>query len=215
MSFLKDTYIRVVIVVTLAALAVLHFYPQLENREHISEAKAFSNAVISLGQFKVEKVIDGDTIKLNDGRLVRLIGVDTPELHHSELPVQRFSREAADFVFLLLNGKTVKLECELGNLKDKYGRTLAYVYVDEVLVNLELVKKGYGYAYTRFPFSKMPEFIEAEKSARECQYGLWNYSLRDGRLAEIAASYESLNQDGKRKFDEMLLTLKRKYPAGD
>ena len=76
----------------------------------------------------------------------------------------------------MVEGKTVRLEHDPGVGKDKYGRTPAYVYIageDEVLLNLEIIKQGYGFAYTRFPFSKMDEFHAAQKNAREARLGLW------------------------------------------
>ncbi len=58
--------------------------------------------------------------------------------------------------------------------KDRYGRTLAYVYLEDGrLLNLKIIEKGYGHAYTRFPFSKMEVFRAAERYARETGRGLW------------------------------------------
>jgi len=61
------------------------------------------------------------------------------------------------------------------NHKDKYGRTLAYVYriSDKFFLNAEIIKRGYGFAYTRFPFQYMDEFREYEREAKANQRGLW------------------------------------------
>ena len=58
---------------------------------------------------------------------------------------------------------------------DKYGRTLAYLYraPDGLFVNAEIVRQGYGHAYTRFPFKYMEQFREYERIAREAGKGLW------------------------------------------
>ena len=58
--------------------------------------------------------------------------------------------------------------------KDRYGRTLAYVFLEDgTLLNGEIIKQGYGHAYTQFPFSRMEEFRRLEREAREQERGLW------------------------------------------
>ena len=94
---------------------------------------------------KCTRVVDGDTIVLNNGERVRLIGVDTPETKHPRKPVEYF-------------GKEVRLEYDWQK-RDKYGRLLAYVYLmDGTLLNAEIVKQGYGHAFTKFPFKYLEQF---------------------------------------------------------
>ena len=121
----------------------------------------------------VKKVIDGDTIVLENEEHIRLIGVDTPELHHPRKPVQYFAKEAKEFTLRESLGKKVRLEYDWQR-KDKYGRTLAYVYLPEgTCLNEEIIKQGYGHAYTRFPFKYLDSYRETEKQARENRKGLW------------------------------------------
>lgn len=121
----------------------------------------------------VTKVVDGDTLKLSDGHTVRLIGVDTPETVHPTKPVQYFGKEASAFTKRMAQDQTVTLEYDQQRI-DKYGRTLAYVYLDDGrMLNAEIIKQGYGFAYTRFPFKYMEEFREYERQARETGVGLW------------------------------------------
>ena len=124
---------------------------------------------------QVTRVIDGDTIVLNGGERVRLICVDTPETVHPQKPVEYFGKEASAFTRRMVEGEKVRLEYEQGpSREDRYGRTLAYIYLkDGRLLNLEIIEGGYGHAYTRFPFSKMEEFRAAERYARETGKGLW------------------------------------------
>jgi len=68
--------------------------------------------------FKVVKVIDGDTIKLENGEVVRYIGIDTPETVHPSKPIQCFGKEASDKNKELVEGKLVKLEKDITN-RDK------------------------------------------------------------------------------------------------
>jgi endonuclease YncB( thermonuclease family) len=121
----------------------------------------------------VKRVIDGDTIELSTGEKVRLIGVDTPETKDPRKPVQYFGKEATAFTQWLAEGKPVRLEYDQQRY-DKYGRILAYVYLEDGrLVNAEIIKQRYGFAYTRFPFTYLEEFRQFEREAREAKRGLW------------------------------------------
>ena len=126
-------------------------------------------------QTVVRRVSDGDTVVLMDGRRVRYIGMDTPELHHPTKPVQYYAREAAEFNRRLVEGKPVRLEFDLEK-KDKYGRSLAYVYLaDGTFVNAELVRQGYAHTMTIPPNVRhAEEFAQLQKEAREARRGLWN-----------------------------------------
>ena len=100
----------------------------------------------------VERVVDGDTLVLDGGERVRLIGVDTPETVHPKKPVERFGKEASGFTQKLAEGKRVRLEYD-AERTDRYGRTLAYVFLEDGrLLNLEIIEQGYGHAYTKYPF---------------------------------------------------------------
>ena len=132
--------------------------------------------------YEVVRVIDGDTIVVApnpflqsaSGDHIRLLGVDTPESVDPSKPVERFGLEAAAFTRRLCEGRRVRLEFELGNTQDRYGRTVAYVFLEEgTLVNAEIIRQGYGYAYTRFPFARMEEFRALEAEARAARRGLW------------------------------------------
>jgi endonuclease YncB( thermonuclease family) len=109
---------------------------------------------------KCTRVVDGDTIILNNGERVRLISVDTPETKHPKKPVEYYGKEASAFTKRMVEGKEVRLEYDWQR-KDKYGRTLAYVYLKNgTFLNAEIVKQGYGHAYTRFPFKYLGQFRE-------------------------------------------------------
>ncbi len=122
---------------------------------------------------RVKRVIDGDTLLLTNGDRVRLIGVDTPETKHPQKPVERFGKEAYLFTKGMVEGKEVRLDYDWQR-RDKYGRLLAYVYLkDGIFLNAEIIKQGYGFAYTKFPFKYLEEFRKYEREARENKKGLW------------------------------------------
>ena len=127
---------------------------------------------------RVERVIDGDTIRVRfegNSYTVRLMGVDTPETKHPTKAVQFFGREASAFTKAHLEGKTVRLEKDpTGDTVDRYGRWLRYVLLDGDNFNARLIREGYAHAYRRFPFSKRTEFIQLEDQARRRGIGLWN-----------------------------------------
>lgn len=129
------------------------------------------------------RVVDGDTVVLDGGEKVRLIGVDTPETKDPRRAVQYFGREASAFTKRLVEGKLVRLEYDRTR-RDRYGRTLAYLRLEDgTFVNLEIVREGYGFAYTKYPFRYMDEFRNAERHARAERAGLWAEPDSIGRRA--------------------------------
>lgn len=131
--------------------------------------------------YPVVKVVDGDTIDVrieqNVAR-VRLIGIDTPEVVDPRKPVQCFGKEASDKAKGILTGKSVRLESDpTQGDKDKYGRLLRYVFLEDgTLFNKLMIEQGYAHEYTYHsnPYKYQLEFIAAERSAREQNLGLWN-----------------------------------------
>ncbi len=130
------------------------------------------------GLYRVETFVDGDTIvvdMLGKSETVRFIGVDTPETHDPRKAVQCFGKAAANFTHQLIGSKPVRLETDPENTnRDRYNRLLRYVYLpDGLLVNSEIIKRGYGFAYTSFPFQKSEEFKKYEDTAKLAGLGLW------------------------------------------
>jgi len=122
------------------------------------------------------RVVDGDTIVVHVAgkeESVRLIGVDTPETVHPSKPVEYFGKEASAFTKQMVEGKHVRLEYDWQR-RDKYGRLLAYVYLEDgTFLNAEIIKQGFGFAYTKYPFKYLDEFREYQRSAQANNRGLW------------------------------------------
>ena len=129
--------------------------------------------------YEVTEFVDGDTLEVNlDGvkEKVRLIGVDTPETKDPRVEVQCFGLAASKFTKDLIGQNRVRLEADpLNTNRDRYNRLLRYVYLpDGRLVNAEIIKEGFGFAYLNFPFTKSDEFHGYEVAAREAGKGLWS-----------------------------------------
>jgi micrococcal nuclease len=171
------------------------------------------------------EVIDGDTIVLDGSERVRLIGVDTPETKDPRKPIQYFGREAYEFTKRLVEGLKVRLGYDL-NKKDKYGRTLAYVYLEDgTFLNAEIIKQGYGFAYRHFLFKYYDDFKRYEKEAQEKGIGLW--SNVEGMEPVVANKDENptvyITRTGKKyhrkgcsalKSSKIPITLKEAYERG-
>jgi endonuclease YncB( thermonuclease family) len=148
----------------------------------------------------IARVIDGDTLELEDRTLLRLINVNTPEKNNYGY------QEAKDF---LKQWENSSVFLELLGL-DKYQRTLARVYAPEYL-NLELVKQGLASKYLVHDIEKR-EFAEAEKVAIEQEKGMWKKSTYYGcfitdinkkkEFVKIDNSCTSINMKGWKLKDE-------------
>lgn len=125
----------------------------------------------------VASVVDGDTIEVDDGERVRLIGIDTPETKDPRRPVGCFGAEASARTSALLPpGTAVRLVPDV-EPTDRYGRTLAYVVraEDDLFINRALVAGGYALVATYPPnVAHVEELLAAQTEARTAGRGLWS-----------------------------------------
>ena len=124
--------------------------------------------------YRVERVIDCDTLLLEGGTRIRLLGVNTPETKHPDRPREPLGLEAAAFTRRHTEGRSVSLRFDRER-RDRYHRVLAYVYQGDWFLNEELIRAGYSRAETRFPYSGTMKrrFRQAEKQARAEGRGRW------------------------------------------
>ncbi|MEM5879585.1 MAG: thermonuclease family protein [Candidatus Aenigmatarchaeota archaeon] len=118
----------------------------------------------------VVKVLDGDTIELDDGNRVRLLGIDAPELG------EPFSQEAKLFLEETILNKKVKIEKDPSWNKDKYGRLLGYVFLEEKLLNCEMARIGLVEVIAERESKYYSCFKQAEQEAKEKKLGIWSSS---------------------------------------
>lgn len=127
----------------------------------------------------VKRVIDGDTVILQDDTRVRLIGIDAPEIENKNYAHrgEPFGEEAKKILKEWVEGKTVELRAG-PEKKDRYDRRLAYLYLeDHSLINRRLIEVGAAKAYRKFPHPFQAEFIRAEADAKNQKLGLWGIDL--------------------------------------
>ncbi len=129
------------------------------------------------GSYQVVDTADGDTIYVSmDGikEKVRLVGVDTPETHHPTKPVQCYGKEASAYTASLVKNKAVTLRSDTKQPnRDKYGRLLRYVYLQDGRELNELLVTG-GYAFvTNFSTEKKAALQQLQAVAKANRIGLW------------------------------------------
>jgi len=167
-AFMKNKAVSIIVIASIAILfSIFRFLP------HSGIASKNSGK-----ELYVSNVIDGDTIELSNGEKLRYIGIDTPETYDTDGSVwtynpKPYAEEARDFNRKLVEGHEIRLEFDIRK-RDKYNRLLAYVYVEDKMINLEMVRQGYAMIYTFPPNVRyIEEFLEAQRFARENKKGLW------------------------------------------
>ncbi|MFK7925589.1 MAG: thermonuclease family protein [Bacteroidia bacterium] len=149
--------------------------------------KIFTIVLLILSSFslnakteKVRYVFDGDTFLMEDGRKIRMLGIDTPELSFEEF----YAEEAKNRLSELISGRRVELrEDKFSADTDRYGRYLRYVHFMERDVNLQLIEEGYARVFDRYKIERLGAYLDAEAVAQEEGLGLWQKeaALAQGR----------------------------------
>ncbi len=144
--------------------------------------------------------IDGDTIRaIIDGKKerIRFIAINSPETKYSTKDKDEpYAKEASDYTCnLLLNGKVVEIEYdEKSNKTDKYGRVLGWIFIDDVLLQKELVRQGYAkvdYIYDKYKY--VDELKKEESNAKKNKLGIWSETvLEDEEDLEDKSIFEKI-----------------------
>jgi len=143
------------------------------------------------GPFRVKRVVDGDTIVLDDGRHVRYVGINTPECG------EPFWGEAKDYNARKVEGKVVTLK--FGQItEDKYGRILAYVTVGEDMVNAHLLKAGWAHLFVLEPITYYDYFRRLQEEARARGLGIWG---KNGFTGPLKITRLNANAEGDDRYN--------------
>ncbi|QOR67059.1 thermonuclease family protein [Cytobacillus suaedae] len=168
--------------------------PDTENVSHEDQSTGSSFAKIEV---ELDRGIDGDTVSVfynGQEESVRFLLIDTPETSHPRLGKQPFGQEAKEFTSQLIHqANTIELEFDIGANRDKYGRLLAYVYVDGKMLQEELLKEGLArVAYVYPPNTRyIDQFTALQKEAQKEGKGIWeieDYVREDGFNSEVDES---------------------------
>ncbi|WP_445938343.1 thermonuclease family protein [Pseudomonas sp.] len=169
-------------------------------------ALAFCPAPDNLPSVKVQRVVDGDTLRLVDGRAVRLIGLNTPEMGRQGRSAEPLAEAARKRLQALVAASDERVVLQLGKqAKDHYGRTLAHAY-DNRGRNLEaqLLAEGLGYLVAVAPNLALVQCQQAaERVARKARVGLWQRSpvqapkqLNSGGFALLQGRVQHVERNG-------------------
>ena len=180
---------------------------------------------------------DGDTIRVmykGVNEPVRYLLIDTPETNHPRLGKQPFGTEAKERNRALVNSGNLTLEFDVGEKRDKYGRLLAYVYVDGKSVQETLISEGLArVAYVYPPNTRyLTPYEEAQQVAKSMKLGFWaveDYASDSGFANTPTASSESSSSEsseatstpsapavttGTTEWFDNCTHLRTKYPNG-
>ncbi len=197
----------------LPALGVAEiFYWEDENgRKHFSDRKHENAKVISVnagsGYLRVKRVYDGDTVLLENGVKVRLLGINTPEIAKRDKVADAGGEEAKQWLKRKLDGAKVKLQYDAGR-KDKYGRTLAHLFTkDGEHINLQLLREGLAMLVLHPPNLKYAgKLIAAEKQAESEGLGVWGMKAY---AAKKVSDYDHAMHKGWQRITGRVSKIKR------
>lgn len=169
----QNTFLSLIVLLITLGVWIAQDHGLLQNAGQVAETS-------QPGLYSINHFVDGDTIAVNmNGKVetVRFIGIDTPETHKPNTPVQCFGPDAAAETKKLISaaGSKVRLQSDpYSTNRDRYNRLLRYIYLpDGTLVNETLVKEGYAFYYPYFPFTKSAAFQKDEQAAISAKKGLW------------------------------------------
>jgi micrococcal nuclease len=154
----------------IAVIAALAAYRGVQNTGETPLPEALAE-----GEHQVLRVVDGDTLLLANHARVRLIGVNTPEMVRPDHPVEAWGPEASRFTKDFIARGPVRLTFDQER-KDRFDRFLAYVWVNDQLLNEALVRAGLGKAELNFHYSSSMKkrFREAQQAAQREHLGIWS-----------------------------------------
>lgn len=169
------------------------------------------NTVSAREKVAFSKCVDGDTIKVligNEEKTIRLIAIDTPESVSTSKEIEYYGKEASNYTCnSITNAKKIELEYEKSKT-DKYGRMIAWVWIDDILLQDELIKGGYAevaYLYGKYKYVDILKDHQA--IAVSSKIGIWNeekrkeYDIKTG--TDSSTKKESTNNEDSIDFENM------------
>ena len=198
-SHYKDLLIKIflglVLIGAVSACAEVYEWKDARGNRHYSDRAKESSKKVNIragySYYTVDKVFDGDTVQLADGRKVRLLGINTPEVSHRNRPGQAGGEAAKAWLRKALLGRKVRL-VEDAEPADKYNRTLAHVFTEgNEHINLQLVESGLAAVDIHPPnLLFADQLAAAQDRAEQAGRGIW------GRDEYEPLPVDELTEDG-------------------
>lgn len=188
----------------------IYQWQDAQGQQHFSDKKNNNSSVYELHEehsfYTVNKVYDGDTVKISDGRKIRLLGINTPEIEHAQQLEQAGGDLAKQWLSDKLLNKRIRLEYDQEK-RDKYKRVLAHVFTEQGRhINADLVRLGYASANIYPPNLKyVNEILQAENSAQANKLGIWHYPAYQSK------DTGELNKTNKRGWQRIKGRVSRVY----
>ncbi|MCW4031939.1 MAG: lamin tail domain-containing protein [Candidatus Bathyarchaeota archaeon] len=149
--------------------------------------------------YKVIEVKDGDSIVLEDSSEIRLLGINAPEHGYP------YENESKTRLSELILGKNVTLESDFED-KDQYDRLLRYVFVNDIFVNVQLVKEGLATAYMESGLKYESQLLEAEDYAELNELGIWKKEpTYEEYIYVVTFHYDAAGNDHENLNDEYII----------
>ncbi len=162
----------------ISACAEVYQWQDGRGRSHFSDHEQVNSKKLAIkpgySWVEVEYVYDGDTIKINDGRKVRLLGINAPEVHHRNQETETGGEEAKAWLTKKLRHAKVRVVSDV-EARDKYQRELAHVFTqNNEHINLQLVEQGLAEVNIYPPnLLYADQLIDAENRAETAKLGIW------------------------------------------
>lgn len=174
-KFRRSHWRQAILIVVVALLAAFRLWSDVQtgDRPRIDR----SPGDLAPGVHQVERVVDGDTLLVRLHVRVRLQGVDAPETVKPDYPVEPWGSEASAFTkeFIAAADGQVSIEFD-GERRDKFDRSLAFIWVDGRMLNEELLRAGLARAKLGYDYSqaKKDRFRRAQAEAQRAKRGIWS-----------------------------------------
>jgi endonuclease YncB( thermonuclease family) len=215
--FIFGASMKILLILLLLLPAYLHAdiykWTDTDGKQHFSDRGTIANAEkitvkVNDSFFTVSRVFDGDTVLLNDGRKVRLLGINTPEVKNRNKQGDAGGEEAKQWLMDKLKNTRVRLETDVEK-NDSYGRTLAYLITEKQKnVNVALVAAGLAQVNIFPPNLKyVKQLVEAGQQAEAAQLGLWK------RPEYAAIPVEQLTEEGHSGWTRLIGKVRAVNPA--
>lgn len=183
--------------------AEIYEWQDANGSKHFSDRQVADAKIVDIKPgydfYRVKTVYDGDTVVLEDGRKIRFLGINTPEIQHRDKPADAGGDEAKRWLIDKLKNTKVRLEVS-AEKTDKYGRTLAHLFTEKKEhINLQLVAAGLA-SVSIYPPNLLyvNELVKAQNQAEQTKLGIW------GRPEYAAIPVGSLTEDGHQGWTRLV-----------